>query len=273
MGSTSEEVQAARLGAIRMSAEQQAMSTQRIVFPNGNHAQAVLLPTTAHAHDLPPLLHIPPFHSVIMLVGGAESMRATIHHNLVQLFTHGIALFAATHHALIIDGGTHSGVMELIGTAIATQHHRSPLLGVSPSGLVSYPGQPIRVEHEERGPLDPNHSHFVLVETDVWGGETAIMYELAQLFSQGLPSVAIVVNGGTIAVQEMLYNVHQKRPILVLQGSGRTADDIARLWQEKPSTITDPDLAEIILHGDIHLFPVTGTAEALVQLTEQLLQL
>ncbi len=255
-----------------MSAEQQAMSTKRIVFPNGNQALAVLLPTTANAHDLPSLLHIPPFHSVIMLVGGAESMKDTLDHKLARLFTHGIALLAATHNALIIDGGTQSGVMELMGAAIAAQLHRSPILGVSPAGLVSYPGQSERGGHVERGPLDPNHSHFVLVETDAWGGETAVMYELAQLFSQGLPSVAIVVNGGAIAIQEMLYNVRQRRPILVLQGSGRVADEIAQLWQAKPATIIDPDLAEIIQYGRIHLFPVTGSAEALVQLTAQLLQ-
>ncbi len=255
-----------------MSAEPQAIRTQRIVFPNGNQAQAILLPTTSHAYELPPLLHIPPFHSVIMLVGGAESMQNMIHHKLAQLFNHGIALLAATRNTLIIDGGTQAGVMELIGIAIKAQNHKSPILGVSPAGLVSYPGQLKGVGYEERGPLDPNHSHFVLVETDTWGGETAVMYELAQLFSQGRPSVAIVVNGGVIAVQEMLYNVRQKRPILVLQGSGRIADDIAQLWQEKPSTITDSDLAEIIQHGNIHLFPVTGTAEALIQLTEHLLQ-
>ncbi|GAC1466087.1 MAG: hypothetical protein PVS3B3_17190 [Ktedonobacteraceae bacterium] len=59
--------------------------------------------------------------------------------------------------------------------------------------------------------------------------------------------------------------------MIVLQGSGRAADDIARLWQEKPSAIADARLAEIIQHGDIHLFPATGSATELVQLTQQLL--
>ena len=189
-----------------------------------------------------------------------------------DLFTQGIALLAATCNALTIDGGTQMGVMELMGAGIAAQQQRSPLLGVAPANLVSYPGQLNNTEHEERMPLDPNHSHFVLVETGEWGGETATMYELARIVSQGCPSVAIVANGGVIAIQEVLYNVRQKRPIVVLQGSGRAADDIARLWQEKPSTITDPLLTEIIQHGDIHVFPMKGTAAALIQLTQQLLQ-
>ena len=255
-----------------MSAEQHAVRTQSIVFPNGNQAQAIFFPSAAHVDDLPTLLHIPSFSSVITIIGGAALMEDTGSAHPADLFTHGVALLAATHNALIIDGGTQAGVMELMGTGVAEQQHRSPLLGVAPASLVSYPEQLDRTGQKERVPLDPNHSHFVLVETDEWGGETATMYELAQLFSQGHPSVAIVVNGGAIAIQEALYNVRQKRTIIVLQGSGRAADDIARLWQEKPSTITDPNLAEIIQHGQIHLFPLTGAATNLMQLMQQLLQ-
>ena len=91
------------------------------------------------------------------------------------------------------------------------------------------------------------------------------------MFSQGRASVAILVNGGSIAIQEVLYNVRQKRPIVVLQGSGRAADEIARLWQEKPATIADSSLAEIVRAGDIHLFPATGSASDLKQLILQLL--
>ncbi|GAC1618249.1 MAG: hypothetical protein NVS4B11_08180 [Ktedonobacteraceae bacterium] len=254
-----------------MQPERQAMSTQEIVFSNGNQAHVVFLPSGAHIHDLPSLLHIPPFHELIMIVGGAGLMEGNLYPKLARLFTHGVAHLAATRNALVIDGGTQAGVMELMGTGIAEQQHRSPLLGVSPAGRVSYPEQSASATNEERAPLDPNHSHFVLVETDEWGGETATMYELAHIFAKERPSVAIVINGGAIAIKEVLYNVRQKRPILVLEGSGRAADNIAQLWQEKPSAISDPDLAEIIQHGDIHLFPITSSAEVLVQLIQQLL--
>ncbi len=124
---------------------------------------------------------------------------------------------------------------------------------------------------EEWGSLDPNHSHFVLVQTEHWGSETAAMYELARMFSQGRSSIAILINGGAIAIQEALYNVRQKRPIVVIQGSGRAADEIAWLWQEQPATIADSALAEIVQTGDIHLFPATGSAFDLKQLMLQLL--
>lgn len=254
-----------------ISPEQQASSTQSIVFPNGNQAHAVFFPIGARVQDIPSLLRLPSFHDLIMIAGGAGFMDGTLYPNLAQLFTHGIAQLAATRNALIIDGGTQSGVMELMGTGIAAQQHRPPLLGVSPAGRVSYPGLPGSAEHEDRGPLDPNHSHFVLVETDEWGGETATMYELAQIFSQGRSSIAIVINGGAIVIKEVLYNVRQKRPIILLEGSGRAADEIAMLWQQKPSVISDPVLSEIIQHGKIYLLPVTAAETELLQLAQQLL--
>ena len=250
-----------------MSSEQQATLTQSIVFPNGNSAYAVSLSSEIHIQDLPSLLWIPAFSNLIMLAGGAEDMEDTPHSNIAHLFIEGIAVLAVTYNMLIIDGGTQSGVMELMGLGAAAQQHKFPLLGVAPAGLVSFPGQSEDIGQEERGPLDPNHSHFVLVQTKQWGGETATMYALAQMYSQNRPSVAILVNGGAVAIQEVLYNVRQQRPILVLQGSGRAADDIARLWQEKPATIADPNYAEIIQHGDIHLFPATGSASDLIGLT------
>jgi hypothetical protein len=254
-----------------MSPEQQTSSTQRIVFPNRNQAHAVFFPSGARVQDLPSLLQLPSFHDLIMIAGGAGFMDGTLYPNLEQLFTHGIASLAATRNALIIDGGTQAGVMELMGTGIAEQQHRSPLLGVSPAGRVSYPELPGIAANEDRAPLDPNHSHFVLVETDEWGGETATMYELAHLFSQDHPSLAIIINGGAIAIQEALYNVRQKRPIILLEGSGRAADEIATLWRQKPSVISDPVLSEIIQHGEIYLLPVTASEIELLQLAQQLL--
>jgi len=251
--------------------ERQAISKQQICFPNGNCAQAVFLPVGANPVDLLSILNIPSPNAVIMIAGGASLMDEQLYPNLRSQFTDGIAHLAAALDALIIDGGTQAGVMEMMGTGVAEQQHRVTLLGVSPAGCVTYPGKPSAPVSEDNAPLDPNHSHFVLVETDTWGGETETMYELAQVFSQNSPSVAILVNGGSIAKKEVLYNVRQRRPIIVIEGSGRTADDIARLWREQMPSIPDAQLAEIMQQGNIHLFPLTGTATELVQLAQGLL--
>lgn len=249
----------------------QAMNKREIHFPNGNVAQAILPPAGTRATDLLHTLNIRQPNAVIIIAGGASKMDAQVHPDLDRLFTRGIAQVATSARALIIDGGTQAGVMAIMGQAVAEQQRRSTLLGVAPAGIVTYPGKSTGMISNECVPLDPNHSHFVLVETDEWGGETETMYELAKTLSAGRPSVAVLINGGSIAKSEVLHNVRQRRPIIVIQGSGRLADEIARLWQEKPSSISDAQLSEIILLGDIHLFPLTGSAMELAQLTQRLL--
>ncbi len=250
----------------------QGMNKREIHFPNGNHAQVILPLAGTHASDLLHTLGIQQPDAVIIIAGGASEMDEQVHPELVRLFTRGIAQVAASARALIIDGGTQAGVMAIMGQAVAEQQRRSTLLGVAPARSVTYPGKSTDTSDNESVPLDPNHSHFVLVETDEWGGETETMYELANTLSVGYPSVAVLINGGSVAKSEVLHNVRQRRPIIVIEGSGRLADEIATLWQEKPSFIPNPQLAEIVLHGNIYVFPVTGSARDLVQLTKRLLE-
>jgi TRPM family ion channel len=232
----------------------EAMKIQEISFPNGNRALAVVPPLGTRATDLMRALGIPQPKALIMIAGGAARMDEHDHPNLMRLFTDGIAHTAATHNALVIDGGTQSGVMELMGQGIAKQQQRPVLLGISPAGNVTYPGKTGHRVSSEEVTLDPNHSHFVLVETNEWGGETETMYELAKVFSEGCPSFAILINGGAIAKNEVLYNVRQRRPIIVIEGSGRFADEIARILHEKSSFDSDPDLTEITSQGKLIYF-------------------
>lgn len=249
----------------------QNISKQEIHFPNGNRAQAIISPVGTRVTTLLHTLGIPHPKTVIMIVGGATQMSEQLNPDLVRLFTHGIAHLMPSTDTLIIDGGTKAGVMAIIGQGVAEQQPRPTLLGVSPAGSVTYPGKPTDKSSKENIPLDPNHSHFVLVETDQWGGETDTMYELAQMLAEHCPSVAVLVNGGSIAKNEILYNVRQRRPIIVIEGSGRLADDVAKLWREKPSSIPDDAFAEITMRGDVHLFPITGSATELAQLILRLL--
>ena len=245
------------------------MEKQEIRFPGGNTAQAVLASTQAHVDNLARTLDLPYFKAVILLAGGAAFMQQPSGAGLQALFTEGLAAAAAALDAMIIDGGTENGVMALMGQGVAQQEHKPVLLGVSPAGQVRYPGK--TGGEKDSSQLDPNHSHFVLVESDEWGGETAMMYKLGQYLATGRPSVAVLVNGGEIARNEILYNVRQRRPIIVIEGSGRLADDIAGLWREKSAPPSDETLAEIMKDGAIHLFPLTGTPQQLRQVLFTLL--
>jgi hypothetical protein len=251
--------------------EHQALDTLEIHFSNGNRAQAVLLHGRASIEDLVHTLNIPTPGALIVIAGGASKMEKRLAPQLALLFTYALAHVAASLDALIIDGGTQAGVMELAGLGVASQPHRPFLLGVAPAGSVTYPGKSSDAMGSQAAPLDPNHSHFVLVESNRWGGETATMYALAHIFSQGIPSVAVLINGGDIARSEMIYNVEQKRPIIVLEGSGRIADEIANALHGRPSARLDSELARIVADGDLYLFPLAGSALALEQLTRHVL--
>lgn len=243
---------------------------QEISFPNGNLALAVIPPFSSSAIDLVRALGIQKTGSLIMIAGGAAHMNKRDYTNLARLFSDGIAHFAATHHALVIDGGTQTGVMELMGQGVVQQPHRPLLLGISPIENIIYPGKTLLRATPELTPLDPNHSHFVLVESNEWGGETETMYALAELYSQSCPSIAILVNGGTIAKNEALYNVRQNRPIIVIEGSGRLADEIVDVLHNKSEYDSDLELTEIIKKGKLHIFPITGSPEELEQFIQRL---
>src|SRR5204862_2521449 len=106
--------------------------------------------------------------------------------------------------------------------------------------------------------LDPNHSHFVLVDGNEWGSETETLFELAAAFN--VPVLAILVNGGAIAKEELLQSVRRSWPVIVIEGSGRLADEVAA-WKKQPSQIEDPVLAEIVEAGDLRTFSITGALE------------
>lgn len=250
----------------------QPFNRQVIRFSNGNRAQAVLPPINVSVTDLVQKLNLPQLKALIMIAGGASNLDTRTSLELSPLFRDGIASVAASLDALIIDGGTQAGVMELMGLGVAQQHHKATLLGVAPAGSITYPGKPTSKTRNKKVPLDPNHSHFVLVESDVWGGETETMYALAHVLCQGRPSVAMLIDGGAISKSEVLHNVRQKRPTIIIEGSGRFADEIARTLHEKPPSLSDPVLAEIIADGDLHLFPLTRSAGELEQLTQRLLR-
>lgn len=248
----------------------QPLRKQVIRFPNGNRAQAVMCPVDTKVTDLAYALSLPK-HSVLMMIAGGASHMAKHTSVFSPVFPDAITHIATSLNALIIDGGTQAGVMALIGLGVAQQPHKPTLLGVAPAGTVIYPGTPSNKINSQAVPLDPNHSHFVLVETDTWGGETKVMYELAQVFSQGIPSLALLVNGGAIAKSEVLYNVRQRRPIIIFEGSGRLADELADMMNRKATSPSEPEFSEIIAEGDLHLFPPTGTPADFEQLAQHLL--
>jgi SLOG in TRPM, prokaryote len=245
----------------------QAIQKRFIHFLNGHCAWSVVSPIGTDAKDIFDALNIQRPGALIMVAGATSDLSEEVTSHLTQLCSHGIMPAAIQKKAMIIDGGTQVGVIKLIGQSANECGHRSILLGVTCAGLVIYPGGPSIKEEllEKSAPLDPNHSHFVLVESEIWGCETDTMYALARLISKGIPVVTLVINGGIISKNEVLYSIRQGWPLLIIEGTGRLADEIATFYRENPSSIKDEHMREIISKATISLFPLTGSPQDLEQ--------
>lgn len=245
--------------------EGQDDSKKEIVFSNSNRAWLLAPPAGTHAASILKALDIERSEALIMLAGGAAGLDESLKPRLAQLFSRGIAWAAAEMHAIIVDGGTQAGVMALMGQGVADQGRNSILLGVAPVGKVSYPGGPAEGSFEDRASLDPNHSHFVLVESDEWGGETETMYELAEELSKEIPVLTVLVNGGQVAKHEVLQSIRQGWPMIVVEGTGRLADEIARTVREKTEALSE-EIATVVRYDRLVLFGVKEDPKALATL-------
>jgi hypothetical protein len=237
----------------------QSIRKQELIFPNSNRARLVAPRRGTQAADILQALGIEKPKLLIVILGGAANLDKAVMHPLVQLFSWGIAPTAARLGAAIIDGGTQAGVMAIMGQGVADRGRKSVLLGVAPAGKVAYPGSQSEGSVGDSIPLDPNHSHFVLVESNEWGGETDVMFQLAQALAEATPVVVVLANGGTITKDEVLRSVRQGWPIIVVEGSGGLANKIAELYGNGHPFADDPVLTEIVTNGDIHLIPLSGS--------------
>src|SRR5206468_9458585 len=110
-----------------------------ITFENGNHAVVITAPRDESAKTILDALEIAPPRAVILLFGGAAGLDDSRKTDLATLFADGVAPVAAELGALIIDGGTQSGVMAMMGEAVARDGRRSHLLGIAPKGKITNP--------------------------------------------------------------------------------------------------------------------------------------
>lgn len=201
----------------------------------------------------------------IFISGGASAMSEEDIQRTRVLMDKGIAAFAEKHNITVVDGGTEAGVMEMIGEAREKNNYKFPLIGVAPIHRISYPGY---IGRGTQSTLQPHHSHFVLVDADEWGGESLMIVGLAKaLAGKNTPIMGILINGGQIAEREVYLATTQgehKMPLLVVDGSGRTADNISTAFKTQQ---TDSALIQAIIKGDIR---ITSLAEGVSALIAQL---
>jgi hypothetical protein len=236
------------------------MKKNMITFDNGNRAVVISTPRDTDARTILKALDLAPAHALIMVFGGAKELDDSRKARLAKLFSDAVAPAAAELGSLIIDGGTQSGVMAMIGEAVARDGRRCQLLGMAPAGKVTYAGGPAEADIANGAPLEPNHSHFVLVESNDWGGETGTMFELARALN--VPVATMLINGGAIAGGEALQSVRNGWQLLVVESSGRFADELSAAVRDG-QVAKSVEVSEIVRSGRVTLFHVDSPVEKL----------
>jgi hypothetical protein len=190
---------------------------------------------------------------VLVLIGGASSLTDNKLQQMQRLFVEVLAPIAEKVQAVVVDGGTDTGIMRLMGQARSRIGGTFPLLGIVPRSLGLWPGE--AAKSEQQAALEPNHTHFVLGPGDTWGDESAALAEIATLLSIGSTSVAVMLNGGSVTWKDAVQNVGQGRLLLVVNGSGRAADELCAIAQggsaseeiyKVAMTILKSELVEVI---------------------------
>lgn len=232
-------------------------SSLDLTFANGRTARAVYVQTRA---ELPiALSQIGLRHSTpaLVIIGGASNLSSADYQRLENLFVELLAPLAEELGMVVIDGGTDAGVMQLMGVARAKTGASFPLVGVAPMGKVQIPGNP-NAAH----PLEPHHTHFVLVPGSQWGDESPWIAETASVLSDTAPSVTILMNGGNVSLKDVQESVSEERMVIVIAGTGRLADQIADAMQN-PHHETQSALTLVLETGSFKLFELSKSTVSL----------
>ncbi len=226
-----------------------------ITWPDGSSSQAVVAHPEKNAEETADMLGLARPSPTIFVTGGASYMTDKDKALTQAIIEEGIARFAQDYGVTLIDGGTESGVMHMIGVARRKHGYTFPLIGVAPLGRVEYPGY---TNPLQQATLEDNHTHFVLVDAPDWGDESLTIVRLAQAISGNgqRASTGILINGGRISRQDVFFAIAEKMPILVLEGSGRFADELATAF--RTGQTNQRLIQAIIKGGDIEL---VGTVE------------
>lgn len=199
---------------------------------------------------------------VLVLVGGAAGMDETYMDMLTTVLQKAVLPPLRDYGAAVVDGGTDCGVMRIIGRARAAAGGRFPLVGVAAEGTVmleeGMPGA------SEAAKPEPNHTHLVLVPGANWGDESPWLADVADALADGGPSATVVVNGGKITYDDVAGSLARGRPVLVLAGTGRTADAIA---EARSGLSVDPRAVQIATSALTHIVPA-GDTEAIAEVVD-----
>lgn len=187
----------------------------------------------------------------LVIIGGASKLSDADFSRVKRLFTAVLGPLAEARQLNVVDGGTDAGVMRLIGQARGAVDGTFPLIGVAPVGLVDLPEQQLNGKvPAEASPLEPHHTHCLLVPGNEWGDESVWLAMVATHLAGSRGSAAVLINGGEITWKDAAANASAGRDILVVAGSGRTADLIVAAHRGATS---DPRATSLVASNHIQV--------------------
>lgn len=185
---------------------------------------------------------------VLVLVGGASGISPEAMTRLQAFFVELVAPLAEDLGLCVVDGGTDAGIMQLMGRARTQIRATFPLVGVATVSTVMLPN--LRPLSRDAAPLEPNHTHLILVPGKQWGDESPWISQVASELAQSQPAVTLLVNGGQITWLDATNSVKAGRPVVVVAGSGRTADTLAAMGRSHQPSET---AAQLTTSGLLHV--------------------
>ncbi|XP_076855123.1 transient receptor potential cation channel subfamily M member 3 isoform X3 [Brachyhypopomus gauderio] len=191
---------------------------------------------------------------LISVHGGLQNFE--LQPKLKQVFGKGLIKAAMTTGAWIFTGGVNTGVIRHVGDALKDHASKSRgkicTIGIAPWGIVENqedlvgkdvvrPYQTMSNPLSKLTVLNSLHSHFILADngtTGKYGAEVRLRRQLEKHISlqkintrigQGVPVVALIVEGGPNVISIVLEYLRDTPPVpvVVCDGSGRASDILA----------------------------------------------
>lgn len=208
----------------------------------------------------------------LVLVGGADQISSADYEHVQQLFLQVVVPVVEQSGAVVVDGGTNKGIMQLMGCARATLNTTFPVVGVAPIVKIRLPGVPVGRSATEF--LEPNHTHFILVPGNDWGDESPWLARVSSLLSQGCPSFTLVINGGSATLMDAVSSIREGRHTVLLSGSGRTADRLAAALKNPEKGVEENEhVKEMLISGLLQAIDMNQSFEVTAEKLRQLLSI
>ncbi|XP_041956847.1 transient receptor potential cation channel subfamily M member 3 isoform X20 [Alosa sapidissima] len=213
---------------------------------------------------------------LISVHGGLQNFE--LQPKLKQVFGKGLIKAAMTTGAWIFTGGANTGVIRHVGDALKDHATKSRgkicTIGIAPWGIVENqedlvgkdvvrPYQTMSNPLSKLTVLNSLHSHFILADngtTGKYGAEVKLRRQLEKHISlqkintrigQGVPVVALIVEGGPNVISIVLEYLRDTPPVpvVVCDGSGRASDILAfgHKYSEEGGSIINESLRDQLL--------------------------